>query len=758
MKWLARFSFALFFTLCFLKLSAQETSCGGQVTGQGSPLAYPTIIVVEDSLRLQGDVNGYFQIHLGANEEVSLVISYLGFFSQEVVIRLDDECSDIKINLQPKEGSLEDIVVSGNLRPVSRMNSPVPVEVYSSSYFKSNPTPSLYESLQNVNGVRPQLNCNVCNTGDIHINGLEGPYTMVLIDGMPIVSGLSTVYGLTGIPQSLVERIEVVKGPASTLYGSEAVGGLINIITKNPLQANRFTADVFATSWAEVNMDLGGRFAIGDRVDALLGVNYFNYQLPLDKNDDGFTDVSLQQRVSVFQKFRFKRNKGREFSIAGRYVYEDRWGGEMDWNKTFRGGDEVYGESIYTSRWEALGVYQFPCREEVKLRFSANGHHQNSVYGNTVYLADQSVAFGQLTWRKRLAGNELLTGITYRMTHFDDNTVATQGVAGNQPSAIHLPGLFVQNELDIHPQHSFLLGLRYDYNSVHGSILSPRINYKWLSENRKHVIRLSAGNGYRVANVFTEDHAALTGARTVEFASELRPETSWNANINLVERIYSSKGYFLSFDFTGFFTHFTNQILPDYDTDPNKIIYDNLEGYALSKGMSCNIDLTTESGFSARIGGTLMDVSTYENGLRTRQILTEQFQGIWRLSYEWSRADFSLDYTGTLYGPMRLPLLGDLDDRPEYSPWWSLQNIQLTKGFGKRWEIYGGVKNLLNYRPPANSIARSFDPFDRQVQFDANGQAIATNDNPNALTFDPSYVFAPNQGIRGFLGVRVAFD
>ncbi|MEC7267113.1 MAG: TonB-dependent receptor, partial [Bacteroidota bacterium] len=445
--------------------------------------------------------------------------SYLGFITQEVVVRLDGDCRDININLQPEEGSLEDIVISGNLRPVSRMNSPVPVEVYSSSYFKSNPTPSLYESLQNVNGVRPQLNCNVCNTGDIHINGLEGPYTMVLIDGMPIVSGLSTVYGLTGIPQSLVERIEVVKGPASTLYGSEAVGGLINIITKNPLQANRFTADVFATSWAEVNMDLGGRFAIGEKVDALLGVNYFNYQLPLDKNDDGFTDVSLQQRVSVFQKFRFKRNKGREFSIAGRYVYEDRWGGEMDWNKTFRGRDEVYGESIYTSRWEALGVYQLPCREEIKLRLSANGHHQNSVYGNTVYLADQSVAFSQLTWRKRLMGNELLAGFTYRMTHFDDNTVATQGIAGNQPSTIHLPGLFVQNELDINPQHSLLLGLRYDYNTVHGSILSPRINYKWLSENRKHVIRLSLGNGYRVANVFTEDHAALTGARTVEFAS-----------------------------------------------------------------------------------------------------------------------------------------------------------------------------------------------------------------------------------------------
>ena len=101
-------------------------------------------------------------------------------------------------------------------------------------FSERNPTPSIFESLQNVNGIRPQLNCNVCNTGDIHINGLEGPYTFVLIDGMPIVSGLSTVYGLSGIPQSLIERVEIVKGPASTLYGSEAVGGIINIITKQP--------------------------------------------------------------------------------------------------------------------------------------------------------------------------------------------------------------------------------------------------------------------------------------------------------------------------------------------------------------------------------------------------------------------------------------------------------------------------------------------------------------------------------------------
>jgi outer membrane receptor for ferrienterochelin and colicins len=103
---------------------------------------------------------------------------------------------------------------------------------------------------------------------------------------------------------------------------------------------------------------------------------------------------------------------------------------------------------------------------------------------------------------------------------------------------------------------------------------------------------------------------------------------------------------------------------------------------------------------------------------------------------------------------MRLPLISDTDPRAEESPWFSIQNIQLTKKFSNSFELYGGVKNLLNFTPAANSIARSFDPFDNDVIFDANGQAIATPDNPNALTFDPSYVYASNQGIRMFLGLR----
>ncbi|RYZ19137.1 MAG: hypothetical protein EOO16_20720 [Chitinophagaceae bacterium] len=228
------------------------------------------------------------------------------------------------------KSSMEEVVVSGTMKPVRRLESPVAVEVYSAQFFRKNPAPSLFESLQQVNGVRPQINCSVCNTGDIHINGLEGPYTMVTIDGMPIVSSLSSVYGLFGIPSQLLEKVELIKGPASGLYGSEAIGGLINVITRDPAKAPRFSMNLMSTSWNEHSLDAGARFRLG-KASVLTGLHYFNYQTPQDRNGDGFTDVTLQHRVSLFQKWQLARHSGRTATLAARYFYEDRWGGELNW-------------------------------------------------------------------------------------------------------------------------------------------------------------------------------------------------------------------------------------------------------------------------------------------------------------------------------------------------------------------------------------------------------------------------------------------
>lgn len=745
--------FAIFFLLVLITNELFSQNINGTVYGNGIPVPDASVKVSELNQFSSTDSTGRYEFSSLKPGKYIFRVAAVGYKTlfRSVIINPADSLKVLDFDLKP-DANLSEVVVTGTLKEVSRLESAVPVEIYNHTFFKKNPTPSIFDALQNINGVRPQLNCNVCNTGDIHINGLEGPYTMVLIDGMPLVSSLSTVYGLSGIPNSLIERVEIVKGPASSLYGSEAVGGLINIITKSPKNAPRLSADVFSTNWNEVNTDLGFKFKTGSAT-ALSGLNYYNYQNPIDNNGDNFTDVTLQHRISLFQKWIFERNENRLFSLAGRFFYEDRWGGDMRWTKTYRGGDLIYGESIYTKRFEAFGAYQLPVKEKLLVSFSYNNHEQNSVYGTTSFIASQHVAFTQLTWDKKIDRHDLLAGLATRYTFYDDNTQAT----ASQADKTWLPGVFLQDEVKLHEKHSILLGLRYDYNSNHGNIITPRFAYKWKADENT-ILRLNAGTGFRVVNLFTEDHAALTGARIVEIKEELKPEKTLNVNLNFLKKIITKGDNILSFDASAWFTRFNNRIIADYLTDPNKIIYDNLNGFAISKGISANVDLAYSGGLKFLLGATVMDVYSQEKGTRVKQLLTEPWMGTWAISYPFKKMNLAVDYTGNLYGPMDLPTLGGLDPREKASQVWSIQNIQFTFSGMKKIELYGGIKNLLNWTPNRRNpflIARTNDPFDKDVKYTSDGQVEKTDSNPYALTFDPTYMYAPNQGIRGFFGVRM---
>ncbi|WP_242927352.1 TonB-dependent receptor [Pontibacter vulgaris] len=734
-----------------LAVFAQQGSIKGEVRSKGQPLPYASIGLEGTSLGATAGANGHFEMQQVPPGMYKLIVTAVGYkpFSKSITVN-DGEVVSIKAELEESTSRLQEVVVTGTMRETYLLESPVAVEIYTPKYFQKNPTPALFEALEVVNGVQPQINCNVCGTGDIHINGMEGAYTMVLIDGMPIVSALATVYGLNSIPNSLIERVEVVKGPASTLYGSEAVAGLINVITKSPAKAPRLAADVFYTSQKELNADFG----ISQRfksASTILSANYFRYQDRRDVNDDNFTDIPLQHRISLFNKWSFNRQSKRTAELAARYYYEDRFGGELQWSPAYRGGDSIYGESVYTRRYELLGAYQLPVKENLLLSYSFNDHLQNSAYGTTTYKGQQRVLFGQLVWDKPLGErHNLLLGTAYRYTFYDDNTPATQqsdaaaGIA-NKPVYTSLPGVFLQDEFKASTSTTLLAGLRYDYNSEHGSILTPRFNTKW-SPDEHNTFRLSLGNGYRVVNLFTEDHAALTGAREVVIANALKPEKSYNASLNY-QRYINLNGGYLELEGTAFYTYFTNKIVADFLTDNNKIIYDNLSGYAISKGVAMDAEVAFTFPLKINAGLTLMDVYQVEkagegNKERVPQLHAPKFSSTFAASYQFKSLGLTLDYTGSIKGPMYLPVQEN-DFRPDQSPWFTLQNLQLTKTLPGGLEVYGGVKNIFDFMPK-HPLMRPFDPFDKQV----------TVDNPNNYTFDTEYNFAPLQGRRTFIGLR----
>jgi outer membrane receptor for ferrienterochelin and colicins len=727
---------------------AQQAVLTGTVTSGDKPVSSATVVLKKSTHRGLTNKEGVYRFNELKSGRYELVVSAVGYVShREEILVSGDSTQVVNIELKYKSDDLNEVVVTGTMKAVRKLDSPVPVEVYTPAFFRKNPTPNLFEAVGLINGVRPQLNCNICNTGDIHINGLEGAYTLILIDGMPIISSLSTVYGLSGIPNSLVDHIEVVKGPASSLYGSEAMGGVINVITKNAVKAPLFSVDAFGTSWQEYNIDASVKFG-GKKFQSLLGVNYYNYQNPLDKNGDGFTDVTLQNRISVFNKWNFTRKENREASFAARFVNEDRWGGQTSWDKSYRGSDSIYGESVYTRRWEMIGLYQLPTREKIMLQLSYNWHNQNSYYGFTPYMATQQVGFAQMYWDKSLGKkHNLLLGATYRYTHYDDNTPATATADGlnNMPAKTPLPGIFIQDEWKFSEKQTLLAGYRYDYDQYHGHIHSPRLAYKF-SPDPVNTFRASFGTGFRVVNLFTEDHAALTGARKVVIEEELKPERSFNGNLNYVTKITSGLGL-LSLDVTGFYSYFTNKITGDFDRDPDQIIYANLDGHAISKGISLNTEMNFNFPLKVLAGVTLSDVYQINNRgggpERITQLHAPKWSGNYLLSYTFPK-DYVVDFTGTYTGPMRLPVQPN-DFRPEYSPWFTIANIQLTKKFSSGLEIYAGVKNMFNFLPKY-ALIRAFDPFDKTASDPVT--------NPNGYTFDTEYNYAPLQGARFFAGIR----
>lgn len=711
-------------------------------------LPYANVVISNTNTGTATDEAGRFVLevqHLPAQ----LIITFSGYYPDTLHIT---STRQITCMLKPDVKNLNEImVVSGTLREVARLQSPLPVDVYSPALFRKNPTPSVFESLSMINGVQPQINCNVCNTGDIHINGMEGPYTMVLIDGMPIVSSLSTVYGLAGIPNSMVKRIEVVKGPASTLYGSEAVAGIINVITKDPLTAPQWSVDFMATSYQEYALDVASAWK-NKKIYTLTGLSYFNFSNRVDNNADNFTDVTLQNRLSVFSKLSFVRKNNMPASLGLRYVYEDRWGGEMQWNRSYRGSDQIYGESIYTNRLELIGNYVLPNLPQVQADLSYNYHHQDSYYGIVPYVASQHVFFSQLRWNKKAGRTDLLAGLPFRYMYYDDNSVATASADTlnpvNQPHHTFLPGIFVQSETSLGKRFVLLTGIRYDHHNHHGSVITPRISIKY-NATENQVLRLTGGNGFRVVNLFTEDHAALTGAREVIIRNTLKPEQSWNINLNYATQQTFAGGY-LSVDASAFFTYFTNKIVGDFMTDPELIIYDNLSGYAISKGFSLNADLLLTNSFKILSGLTFMDVYQMNEEpagrQRTPQLFAPRVSGTFAISYTLPRWNITTDLTGRITGPMHLPVVPN-DERPGKSPTFALVNLQFSKTIRNRWDLYAGIKNLLNFIPKY-PILRPFDPFDRNI----------TVDNPKGFTFDTSYNYAPVQGIRAFAGIRYTIN
>ena len=518
----------LFFlvVISFLPVIAQVS---GVIYHKGESIPGATIQIIDSDIGTVSGIDGKFEIERLPRTPATLLIRSVGFKQKRLEVT---NGAFYEVSLESSELGLDAVVVTGTMTPTMITASPVKVEVISSEHLNTYlpaAASSIMEGVKLINGVQEVVACGVCFTNSISINGLPGPYTAVLIDGSPMFGNLASVYGLNGIPNQVIDRFEVIKGPNSTLYGSEAMAGVINIITKDPANQPKFSIDLMGTTHLESFGNIGVSSS-GNKWEGFTGLNYAIIGDFDDENEDGFSDLANLDRYSLFSKWSMERANGKQLTVAGKLYYEDRRNGVekylQDRNyRNLRGSDSIYGESIYTYRAELFGTYELPTSENLKMDYSASHHIQDSYYGADHYEAEQTIAYTNLVWNKQLVNHTLVGGLTNRFQLYDDNTVATEiessGLINNNPDNQWIPGVFVQDEMELNEWFSLLAGLRLDHYSSMGSMVipSPRLSTK-MKLGDWTTLRSNFGTGFRVVNLFTEDHAFVTGQREVQITEQ----------------------------------------------------------------------------------------------------------------------------------------------------------------------------------------------------------------------------------------------
>ena len=283
------FSFLIMILISFQVISQPIIIIGKVVDIYNKHIPNAHIIDLNTKNSTVCNSSGNFSIEI--NKSDTLLISAIGYTKKEFIIN-SNKLNKQNFILKENNDLLNEMVISSTLQLIEKKNSPIPIAVYSANFLNTVPAPSLVDATNQIAGLRPQINCSVCNTGDIHINGMEGAYSMVVVDGMPIMGGLSTVYGLQGIPTSLIAQLEVIKGPASTIYGSEAMAGVINVVTKDVNCIPKIALDFNLSSWGELQTSLSLKYLDNKKLKAFSAIDIFQYNNPIDNNNDNFTDLT----------------------------------------------------------------------------------------------------------------------------------------------------------------------------------------------------------------------------------------------------------------------------------------------------------------------------------------------------------------------------------------------------------------------------------------------------------------------------------
>jgi outer membrane receptor for ferrienterochelin and colicins len=536
-------------------------------------VGFITIRIKGTTIGTATDATGHFYLRNLPADELTIVVSGVGYKSLEKKIRLESGKS-IELNFDMEEDAvmLDNIVVSANRNETKRREAPNIVNVITGKMFDNTNAVCLAQGLNFQPGLRVENNCQNCGFQQVRINGLEGPYTQILIDSRPIFSALAGVYGIEQIPANMIDRVEVVRGGGSALFGSNAIAGTINIITKEPLNnslsVSNSTMLIGGTS-ADINTTVNAALVSDDHRSGVSIYGSSRQREGWDANGDGFTEIGLIAAQNIGFRSYFKTSTQSKLTAEYHNLSEFRRGGNnLDLPAHQADITEQTNHNINTGgvKWEYFTpdykhrLNVFSSAQKIK-RDSYYGAGQDpNAYGLTNDLSYVAGAQYAYSFDKLLfMPSDLTVGAEYNYNMLTDEQFAYERQIDQE---MDIQSIFLQNEWK-NKDLSLLLGMRYDkHNKIENPIFSPRVNVRY---NPKAWINLRASyaEGFRAPQAFDEDlHLTAVGGvvQIIVLDPELKPE--------------HSKSYSLSADFYKNFGKVqTNLLVEGFYTDIDDVFY-----------------------------------------------------------------------------------------------------------------------------------------------------------------------------------------
>ena len=509
-------------------------------TGEHIPFA--TITIKNTTIGCAANATGHYTINNIPVGEHTIIVSAIGYETQEMTyIAIARNTEELNFSLLESTTMVDEVVVSATRNETNRRQTATVVNVASTKLFEATASSNLSEAMNFQSGLRVENTCGNCGAPQLRINGLEGQYSQILLDSRAIFSSLASVYGLDLMPVAMVERVEVIRGGGSALFGSSAIGGVVNIITKDPVRNTLTlsnTTNFMEDGTPDINTSLGGAF-VSD--DYKLGTYIFGQvknRGGYDRNDDGFTDITVLRSETAGFRGYYKTSAHSRLSAEYHHIHDFRRGGNnLDMAPHMADLCEQVDHSIDGG---SISFSYFP---NVKHRASGYVSAQNisrssyfgadrnpDAYGTTRDLTFVGGAQYTLNYKAGLPA-ELTAGAEYNYNALNDYYIATDRRIDQHTSVY---GLFAQNEWKSE-KFNALIGFRLDkHNLISKPIFSPRVTLRY-NPISDLGLRASYSSGYRAPQAYNEDlhiDALNNTVSLIRLSDDLRPEYSHSLSLS----------------------------------------------------------------------------------------------------------------------------------------------------------------------------------------------------------------------------------